>query len=164
MLARKKLLFDLLESMVREWGIEAIDGALKRITLDRDGLHSPLNVRRSKERTSAKTQVERSALSREKLEPLLILADKYDKKEFLPSVADAREFIIMTGHRPPSMKDRRDAFSKLLIFLRDLSPDRLAQIAEAASYAGLAELGPISDAISSASERLPRVRQEALHR
>lgn len=80
----------------------------------------------------------------------------YDAKQFLPSVADVREFLIMRGERPPDMKDRKDAFRVLLRTLRALSMTDLRGLASSALHKGPSEAGPISDAIAAAGERLHR--------
>jgi hypothetical protein len=78
---------------------------------------------------------------------------------FLPSVADVREFLIMMGTRPIGMKDRTQAFRVLLESLTQLPIARLQQLAQTSLHSGPSELGPISDAITIAGERLPRQRQ-----
>jgi hypothetical protein len=50
----------------------------------------------------------------------LQLAVRYDSKQFLPSVADVRELLIMLGERPAGLKDRNDAFRILLGSLTQL--------------------------------------------
>jgi hypothetical protein len=90
---------------------------------------------------------------------LLQLAERYDQKQFLPSVADVREFLIMMGERPVGMKDRQEAFRVLLQSLMRLPVERLQQFVRTALHSGPSELGPLSDAIAAAGERLPRQRQ-----
>ena len=87
------------------------------------------------------------------------LAERYDRKRFLPSVADVREFLIMMGERPIGMKNRKEAFRVLLQSLIRLPDDRLQQLVGTALHSGPSELGPLSDAIAAAGERLPRQRQ-----
>jgi hypothetical protein len=90
---------------------------------------------------------------------LLQLATRYDNKQFLPSVADVREFLIMIGERPTGMKDRQEAFRVLVRTLAQLPIDRLRQLTRTALHAGPAQLGPLSDAIAVAGGRLPRQQQ-----
>lgn len=156
----KALLHRLMETIVDEWGGNEAETALSKVMETRGGRGQRANNTetraRQRVRPSAIELVERSEIHDEKREPLLMLADRFDRKEFLPSVADVREFIIMTGERPVTMKDRTEAFRVLLRYLSRLPVDRLQIIAQAASHAGPAQLGPISDAISAAGERLSR--------
>jgi hypothetical protein len=165
MKSRKALLTKLLQTLVDEWGYEDVATALAGTNGD---LSDPL-VRRAegptpqpskkRVRLSATEQIERGALEGEQKELLLQLALRYDQKLFLPSVADVREFLIMMGTRPIGMKDRTQAFRVLLESLMQLPVERLRQLAQTALHSGPSELGPISDAITIAGERLPRQRQ-----
>lgn len=165
MKSRKALLTKLLQTLVDEWGYEDVATALASTNGD---LSDPL-VRRAegstpqpskkRVRLSATEQIERAGLEGEQKELLLQLALRYDRKLFLPSVADVREFLIMMGTRPIGMKDRTQAFRVLLESLMQLPVARLQQLAQTALHSGPSELGPISDAITIAGERLPRQRQ-----
>jgi hypothetical protein len=162
MKSRKALLTKLLQTLVDEWGYEDVATALASTNgalSDRhaEGSTSPSSKKRV--RLSATEQIERAALEGEQKELLLQLAVRYDRKLFLPSVADVREFLIMMGTRPIGMKDRTQAFRVLLESLMRLPIARLQQLAQTALHSGPSELGPISDAITLAGERLPRQRQ-----
>lgn len=61
------------------------------------------------------------------------------------------------------MKNRQDSFRNLLQVLLKLPPERLRKVADAASHAGPAQLGPISDAIAAAVESLPRRNHDPDH-
>jgi hypothetical protein len=113
-------------------------------------------------RLGATGQVEQAGLEGERKEALLRIADRYDRKRFLPSVADVREFLAMMDEGPIGMKDRKDAFRALLRSLMRLPVERLQQLALTAQHSGPSELGPLSDAIGAAGERLQR-RQQANH-
>lgn len=164
--SRKTLLAKLLEALVEEWGGEEVRSTLDRTLASKGQLalvdeRSSIAPRRSRSRPSAISLVEQESIGDEKKKLLFLLADQFDKKEFLPSVADVRQFIIMSGERPRSVKDRFDGFKSLLKLLVKLPPDKLETIADAASNSGPAQLGPISDAISAAGQVLPRQRESA---
>src|SRR5262249_32285696 len=114
--------------------------------------------RKKKGKPNASEQVERVALQGEQRDALLLLAARYDQRLFLPSVADVREFLIMMGERPITMKDRSEAFRILLRSLMQLPAERLLRLTQTALHSGPSELGPLSDAIAAAGERLPRQR------
>lgn len=161
MKSRKALLSNLLRPLLDEWGPDDVRAALEKLVLqsERDGRRSYGAAKSQSDRNARPTAinlVENLDLENERKRPLTVLAKRFDNKDFLPSTADVREFIIMAGERPPTMKNRQDSFRNLLRVLLRLSPERLQQVADAASHAGPAQLGPISDAIAAAGERLPR--------
>jgi hypothetical protein len=165
MKSRRALLNELLQTLVDEWGHEEVATALAATapslghSASRRGSGSSLRPSGEKARVSATDLIRRTTPEGEQKETLLQLAERYDRKQFLPSVADVREFLIMMGERPAGMKDRHEAFRVLLKSLTRLPVERLRQFARTALHSGPAELGPLSDAIAAASERLPRPRQ-----
>jgi hypothetical protein len=165
MKSRKALLNELLKTLVDEWGHEEVAAALADTaissgdSMNRRASSLQPHSSRGKRRLSATAQIERAAVEGERKEVLLQLAERYDRKQFLPSVADVREFLIMMGARPIGMKGRMDAFRVLLQSLIRLPDERLRQFVHTAQHSGPSELGPLSDAIAAAGERLPRQRQ-----
>ena len=161
MKSRKILLTNLLKTLLVEWGPDEVRLALEKLITQsegevREGYQAARSQSERIDRPTAIDLVNRLELEDERRRPLSILAARFDDKDFLPATADVREFIIMAGERPPTMKNRQDSFRSLLDILLRLSPERLQQVAEAASHAGPAQLGPISDAIAAAGERIPR--------
>ena len=165
MKSRKALLNELLQTLVNEWGHEEVAATLAcTVPVSGDfpsgrAGSSKLRSSREKVRPSATDQIRQTTLDGEQRETLLQLAERYDRKQFLPSVADVREFLIMMGERPVGMKDRSEAFRVLLRSLMQLPAERLHQFARTALHSGPSELGPLSDAIAAAGDRLPRQRQ-----
>jgi len=164
MKSHSMLLNRLLQTLVDEWGDEAVASALATATASRSRLLGDAATPQGRPvergmRLSATAQVERAALDGEKREALLQLAERYDRKQFLPSVADVREFLIMMGQRPVGMKDRREAFRVLLRSIVQLPAEDLKRLNRTALHSGPSQLGPLSDAISAAGERLTRQRQ-----
>jgi hypothetical protein len=163
MKGNRALLRKLLQVFVNEWGHKEVTEVLESIT------HSPIHPtlegatktlrRAARVRLSAIQQTEQAGLEGEKRQVLLRLAERYDSKQFLPNVADVREFLTMMDEKPLLMKDRKDAFRVLLRSLVGLPVERLQRLALSAQHSGPAQLGPLSDAIAAAGERLPRQRQ-----
>jgi len=168
MKTHQTLLNRLLQSLVDEWGREEVAAALANTTVSsNDPLvgrvtgPKPRPPRRGAKLTAVE-QIERVEVGQEQKEALLQLATRYDNKQFLPSVADVREFLIMIGERPTGMKDRQEAFRVLVRTLAQLPIERLRQLTRTALHAGPAQLGPLSDAIAVAGGRLPRQQQSDL--
>jgi hypothetical protein len=161
MAGRKGLLTSLLTTLITEWGAGAVRAELNRL----DGQGYELSAdnalarkKKLKARPTASEQVGRVTLPSEHLAIIADLAGRYDRKQFLPSVSDVREFLTMLGEQPHPMKDRSAAFKAVLECVSKLPLDRLNEVSRRAMHSGPAQLGPISDAISSAAETLPRYR------
>jgi hypothetical protein len=161
-MASKKLMHSMLKVLVQEWGRAEVEAAL--MNLDDMSLDSSesFHVKKKSTRLRAVEQVERSRFLGPYQSLLIDLAAKYDRKEVLPTTADVREFLMMMGQRPGNMKDRSDAFRKLLVLLSEVPRDRVEKLIATASHSGPSQLGPLSDAISASAEALePHRRREA---
>lgn len=161
----RKILTNLLHVLLEEWGADEIRSTFEKlvIELESDGRGSDGSAKSRPAKSTRPTAIDivkGLEIDSDRQAPLTLLAARFDDKNFLPSTADVREFIIMAGERPPTMKNRQDSFRHLLRILLRIPLERLRQVAEAATHAGPAELGPISDAISAAGERLPRRNHE----
>src|SRR5207248_9062888 len=80
---------------------------------------------------------------------LLRVAELFDRREFLPSPTDVREFMYLIGERPNSIKDRSDAFRLLLKHFSQLTAERLDHISRNAIHSGPSQLAPLSEAIAN---------------
>lgn len=162
---RKPLLLKLLRTLVDEWGFEEVASTLADMTVyskdpSAEGAEVPrARPSRKKAKLTATEQIERAIMEGEQKQIMLQLAARYDQKLFLPRLSDVREFLSMMGEKPIGMKDRSEAFRILLRGLLQMPMARVQQLAQTALYSGPSELGPLSDAIAAAGERLPRQRQ-----
>ena len=164
MKSRKTLLNRLLHALIDEWGFKEVAAALASAgtapnqALGAQSADPIIRTTQKRPKPGAIEQTQQVPVEGEQKEALLHLAMRYEQKLFLPSVADVREFLIMMGEQPASMKDRKEAFRVLLRSLVRLPTDRLQHLARTSLHSGPSELGPLSDAIAGASERLPRQR------
>jgi hypothetical protein len=161
---RRALLNNLLRTLVAEWGYNEVHGALMRLshnstTTDVPDHQNDEGAKKPRARLLASEQVARAHITDAQVAATLQkLATRFDHKQFLPSVSDIREFLVMMGKRPGTIKDRSAGFRLLLIALSGLPADSLERLANSASYSGPSHLGPLSDAISDAASSLPRHR------
>ena len=159
MTAKKTLLDQMVALLVQEWGADAVQSALLKIA-KHSGKSPLMELKGSKRlaatKPTAMSIIEHSPIPSEKREVMERIAMKYDEKEFLPSVADVREFIILTGRRPSAMRDRIDAFKALVRILDTMPLEHLEKVSKALAASSPTSLGPISDAISAAGRILPR--------
>ncbi len=165
----RALLAKLTQTLVEEWGYNEVQEALSQLsnaerqarmasTSRKLAPQQPLPKRaanRSKKPTAVE-QVTRFSTPDSERETLLAIAAKFDRKEFLPSVGDIREFLAMMGEESGAMKDRLDGFRRLLPRLSQLPSDRLERLASSTRHSGPAQLGPLSDAIKSTGEAIRR--------
>lgn len=156
------ILSKVLEALVEEWGYERVAlelshaGEWSRDKTERSGVPANAHQSKPKARLRPTEQVERVPLDPARKEAVLRLAERYERRQFLPSVGAVREFLTMMGHTPKPMKDRDQAFRILLRSLLQLPTDRLNQFLSSSLHSGPSQLGPISEAIAAAGEHLPR--------
>jgi hypothetical protein len=158
MTRHQRLLANLIETLVEEWGHEEVQRTLAQLS-DGTRVTPPERGLRTSGRPKKPTAVEQISKLGETgdvYENLHVIATKFDRKEFLPSVADVREFLAMMGENVGIVKDRSDAFRRLLHSLSKLPSDRLEHLARSTSHSGPAQLGPLSDAIKSTGDSLRR--------
>lgn len=159
-MASMKLLNDVLASLVDAYGFNAVEEALQKSSVRKNTNRTPrdntlpLQLSNNEKRTrsirpSAVTLTKQQAVSPAKRPYVQMLAERFDQKQFLPSATDAREFLILSGKKPKSIKDRSDAFKQVLIVLSQLPTERLATIANSSAYSGPSQLSDISDAIAN---------------
>jgi hypothetical protein len=164
MTSRKALLNSLLRALLQEWGQVEVQAALARLSNGGGETAAPPLGRgseltpRLQTKLLATEQVARARLSDSQAPALRELAARFDRKQFLPSVSDVREFLVMMGERPGAIKDRSTGFRLLLVALSELPQERLERLANSARHSGPSQLGPLSDAIAGVAASLPRHR------
>jgi hypothetical protein len=152
---RQPFLVKLIRTLVEEWGYADVEKALAQVSgVSRDPSMNREASQRKK--PTAVEQVARLSIPDREREALLVIAAKFDRKEFLPSVVDIREFLAMRGEDSGRLKDRLEGFRRLLRSLSQLPSDTLQGLANSARYSGPAQLGPLSDAIRSTGEAIRR--------
>lgn len=169
MKAQDNLLNEVIRTLIQECGYERVFAALTRVSSqNQPETHPAVEPRRKNSRRGgsrktpklrASEQLARASLPDPHKAAIHDLALRFDHKQFLPSMADVREFLTMLGERPVPMKDRSDAFRQLLKALARLPTERIRAVASSGQYSGPSQLGPLSDAISAAGASLPRYRE-----
>ncbi|MGO8189392.1 hypothetical protein AB9F38_31355 [Rhizobium leguminosarum] len=95
---------------------------------------------------------QKAAASPEKKALLVDLAMQFDHKTFLPSIADVRAFLEMRGRDAKGLKQRPEAFRRVIKAIIDMPKESLEQMVLTSVHAGgPSQLGPLSDAIKFAS-------------
>jgi len=169
------LLMSLLAPLLREWGYDTVRKCLAEIQAGQvkedfsraAHKHKPTKAHR---RPGAVEMVERLDISADQKDPLHVLASRFDAKTFLPTASDVRHFLEMRGQGPSPVKQRQDAFRKVLDVLLSMADDELMLLQTSGTHAGPTQLGPLSDAIKATSAAVrnteshtePAVAEESL--
>lgn len=143
----------LLSVLVDGWGFQSVESTLQQIkstpAKPDEGENAGVGDRRNSEQAkpSAVDIVTKIKAPPYTKQLLLEVASRYEAKLFLPTVADVRNFLETRGYPARQVKQRLEAFRRVLDVLLETPPDRLERIVRQASRSGPSQLGPISDAI-----------------
>lgn len=160
----RSLLRALLIPLVNQWGREEILDVLHEMeeqsrTVGAEGRGSHRHIyttadRKRSQSTSKPSAVliaERADVPNEKKVLLINLAAKFEHKSFLPTISDVRNFLEMRGEDARNVKQRSDAFRRVIKTIKNIPLENLEQMVRSNSHSGPSELGPLSDAIKAAS-------------
>ena len=155
----KSNLNETLRGIVLKYGIERVDRALnqfRKSSLDSADRPRPVhkqNRSQTKEPpTGARVYVSKLEVSAEQKLLLEQLAVKFEKKAFLPTVGDIRNFCAIYGIDLPRSSSRVSAIPTIFRHLSRLAPEEARSILQANSFSGPSQLAPIADAIRRSSE------------
>lgn len=158
----KTQLHVVLAELVTQYGRDKVALALEEIS---GGSKSVRTTRKQKDvdvskiRTSSETKMAPSSIptavryvskldiDSEKRREIMVLAQKFDRKKFLPNFGEIRNFCEIYGLKIPLSKSRIGAVPVIFRFLETLSPADLRKLLFENAYTGPSELGPIADAI-----------------
>lgn len=154
----KKLLRDVLAILVVHWGREQVHKELERIR-DDDRSDGPVEANSASRRKSRRKAKPLDILARYQLpdrikEEATQLTAMYEAKTFLPTIADVKYFLEARGRQIRGVKNRDQAFVKVIDLVLKLPPESIHQLRNSAVHGVPSRLGPISDAIGSAGETL----------
>lgn len=166
---------EMLRVLVNEWGYDVVLQCLKNVerlplsALDAKpsgpalGQHRTANVsgeaRDRMPRPSAVACVSRMGVPDEKREFLLALASRFEKRRFLPTIGDVRNFLEINHAPVGNLNKREAAIPKVFRVLLTLPDERLDKILREDGYSGPSQLGPLSDAIKASSAAIRSTRQ-----
>jgi hypothetical protein len=155
------LLRSLLGALVVRWGSASVLQALTQLAEGaQGGGHQVQPAKRqatkiklgAPERRSSAAYVVRLNLPERRRALLLDMATLFDRRELLPTAADVRNFVQMRSGRRVDIKQRSDAFRRLVDVALDMPEDQLERFVKGGGHGGPSRLGPLSDAIKMAGE------------
>ncbi len=164
----KDFLKELLLPLINQWGREAVLHAIEEIDdtpTKEDGSHQRVTRRLgSRVKTGAFTLAQKASVEPEKKALLLDLARQFEHRAFLPSIGDVRAFLEMRGQDSRGLKQRPEAFRRVIKAVVEMPKDSLQQLVlNNENAGGPSQLGPLSDAIKFASAAV-RSSSEPAHK
>ncbi|WP_312808115.1 hypothetical protein [Agrobacterium cavarae] len=152
----KDFLKELLLPLLNRWGRETVLRAIEELqdgSTKNESTKQPGEQRRGiRAKSSALSVAQKVPVDAETRALLLKLATQFDHRSFLPSIGDVRAFLEMRGQNTHGLKQRPDAFRKVISAIVDMPKDGLQQLVQNNENAGgPSQLGPLSDAIKRAS-------------
>jgi hypothetical protein len=166
--SRGSVLRSLVAVIVDEWGMDAVRGELERLSAqaftyerESDVTASVGTGRRIKDKPSASALAAKVSLPPTQKQLVQDLAAKFDNKHFLPSAGDIKYFFEVHGEAPPPVKQRREAFRRVLRLLSSLPESSLRKIITDGSHSGPSSLAPLSDAIRDVGAKRGSVESPA---
>lgn len=87
-------------------------------------------------------------LPMDRQEAVVTLAGRFERKVFLPTFGDTRNFCDVYGIDVPASKTRASAIPRVFKFLaNEMGADEIQRILDDGMFSGPSRLGPIADAI-----------------
>ncbi len=102
---------------------------------------------RKKPKVTASGYVEKMELPIAKSAAVAELAERFQRKSFLPTVNDIANFCQMYGIEVPASKSRASAIPRIFKFIAGMEADEIQRILADGMFSGPSRLGPIADAI-----------------
>ena len=140
-----------LRPIVDEHGMGGVLKALGEIASSNarqeDGGKSKPRRRKAKPKPSAPAYVAKMELSADRRQAVGELAERFERKDFLPSFGSVAHFCDAYGVDAPASRTRASAIPRVFKFIAGLDADEIQKISDSGMFAGPSRLGPIADAI-----------------
>lgn len=155
---RTQLLKSMLVALTDEWGFESVRKELDRLQMDglsRDsvGMRDKDEVKtverkdRAKDKPTAGMLAANVSLPPVQKQLIQTLAERFDRKRFLPTSGDIKDFFEVHGEPVPSAKQRSESFRRILRLLSSLPESSLRRMIENDFHSGPSSLAPLSEAM-----------------
>ena len=103
--------------------------------------------RKAKPKPTAPAYVAKMDLPADKRQALADLAERFERKDFLPSFGSVAHFCEAYGVDAPASRTRASAIPRVFKFIAGLDAAEIQKISDSGMFAGPSRLGPIADAI-----------------
>ena len=156
---KQQLLSRLLQTLVDEWGYGTVLASLQKLESSPHSDERTHGKERLKGELSATQLAADMPVADEKKHLILRLAHHFDEGSSFPNISDIRAFLLSHHHNARSIRDRSNAFKRMLPILSGMSEKGLERLISKSRHSGPAELEAISNAIREAGEDLRGFRQ-----
>ena len=150
-----------LRPIVQEHGLGSVLEALGKIASEYEGQSAPLlavngadkqvkskKARKRAPKPNAAEYAAKMELSPDKQTAVVALAERFERKAFLPSFGDVVNFCENYSIDVPASRTRANAIPRVFKFLaNEMEAGEVQSILEYEMYSGPSRLGPIADAI-----------------
>ena len=163
-MVRKSSLSEELEILVRHYGLSSVLHSLADLqAAPRQSISSSWSGRRRSagSKASAVDYVRKMTLPREKAEVMACAARRFEDKEFLPSIADIRDFCDAHGVELSKSVSRASSIPRVFTYLAKMDTARVSKVLDNGEFSGPTTLSPIADAIRNCSTRNRRAYHRA---
>ena len=157
----KRKLETALHPIVKEHGLGSVLEALGKIASEHDAQSAPPLVvngageaakpkkaRKRSRKPNAAEYAAKMELPPDKQDTVVALAERFERKDFLPTFGDIRNFCDMYGIDVPASKTRASAIPRVFKFLaNEMEAGEVQSILDYELFSGPSRLGPIADAI-----------------
>lgn len=154
-LNKAEILTGILQNLVDGWGYGLVRDSLENLeTGVGNDRKSPKPRKNERKLIPAVKLVEQSKLPSSDSMLLLDLARRFDEGTAFPKLGDTRAFLIAHHLDTKGIRDRSEAFRRMLPILTRMSEKGLEKVISRAHHSGPADLEPISKAIRGAGESM----------
>jgi hypothetical protein len=154
-LNRNEVLQGILRSLVAGWGYSAVLASLETLESEEQTTSKSPSGRSAKDELSpAVSLVNELDIPSGRKALLQTLAIHYDEGSAFPKLGDGRAFLLSHHRDAKDIKNRSQAFKRMLPLLVKMSEKGLEKVIARSHHSGPAELEPISKAIRGAGETL----------
>lgn len=146
-----------LRPIVRQYGLGSVLESLGKIAdaqrespVQAGGSSDADKGKKSKKRSVKATALEyvsKLELSSEKVAPVVDLAERFERKAFLPTFGDIAHFCQIYGIEVPASKTRASAIPRVFKHIASMETEEIQRILDDGLFSGPSRLGPIADAI-----------------
>ena len=142
-----------LRPIVRQYGLGSVLESLGKIadaqgeSSVQAGAGTGKKPKKRSVKATAPEYVSKLERSLEKEAPVVELAERFERKAFLPTLGDIAHFCQRYGIEVPASKTRASAIPRVFKHIASMETEEIQRILDDGLFSGPARLGPIADAI-----------------
>ncbi len=143
-IVRQYGLGSVLESLGKIAHAQRENSVQARVSSDADRGKNP---KKRSVKATAPEYISKLALSEDKTVPVVDLAERFERKTFLPTFVDIAHFCHTYGIDVPASKTRASAIPRVFKYIASMETEEIQRMLDDGLFSGPSRLGPIADAI-----------------